>query len=67
MNHKKRYFLFKKPLRAQRSLRLAKLLPLAQFLFRSDWTLAARGSAYMKHSFRQDSQDYQDFFGLVLD
>ena len=47
---------------------------MVRFLFRSDWTLAARDGAYMKHSFRQDlsaklkadfQQDYQDFFVLV--
>jgi hypothetical protein len=45
---------------------------LKKFLFRSDWTLAARGRAYTKHHlFRQDlsteleadfQQDFQDFF-----
>jgi hypothetical protein len=25
-----------------------------EFLLRSDWTLAVRGGAHMKHSFRQD-------------
>jgi len=36
-----------------------------KFLFRSDWTLAARGSALVKQLFRQDLQDYQDNFVLA--